>query len=123
MGKFTITQTIAGTLDEAVSHTFTTSGSASQGTDITQDVAAAWVNVVDTNTAMNQMIILVNTGAVAAKYRVDDGTNYARFDLPVGGIVVLPLSNYLPHGATLSVSKRLALWAASATTVRVITIY
>lgn len=123
MGKFTITQTIAGTLDEAVSQTFTTNGSCSQGTDITQNVTAAWIDVVDTASANAQTVVLMNTGSVAAKYRVDDGTNYARFDLPAGLGVVIPLSSYTPHGAPLGVSKRLALWAASATTVRVVTLY
>lgn len=123
MGKFTITHTIAGTLDEAVSYTFTTNGACSQASDILQNVAAAWIDVADTSTANNQTIILINTGAVAARYRVDDGTNYARFDLPAGMHAVVPLSLYLPHGAPLYASKRLALWAASATTVRVVTLF
>ena len=125
MGQLTITQTIAGTLDEAISRTFKTSLPCSNGMDITNTIGAAWTIVATTNNfTPHQTIILYNSGAVDALYRVYDVTNYGRGSLPAGRGIVIHLSTILAHGgATTNTPKVLSVWAATSTSIRVITLY
>lgn len=125
MGTLSITQTISGTLDEAISKTFKTSVPCSAGADFTHGIGPAWTSVASTaGYSPHQTIILFNSGSTDALYRVFDSTTYARGTLPAGRGMVIHLSDILAHGnATTNTPKVLALWAASATTVRVITIY
>lgn len=120
MGQLTITQTVAGTLSEATSHTFRTTVGVSVGTDITQDVTSTWIDVAGNLVNLNMWAILYNSGSNPARYRVTDGTNFARFDLPAGRGAVVQLANILDHGVSLKQGKTLAVWSALGTTVRVL---
>jgi hypothetical protein len=125
MGQLTITQTIAGTLDEAISKTFKTSIPCSSGSDFTHTIGATWTGIASTSQfSTYQTIVLLNTGSFDALYRVYDGTNYARGTLPAGRGIVIHLSSLLAHGgATTNTNKTLAVWASASTSIRVITLY
>ena len=122
MGKLTIVNKIAGTVNGAqINSSAQQTIPIQQGTDLTLFVDATWRSAASAIT-IDRVVVLVNTGAEDALYRVliDTGL-YSIANLPAGAAVVVYISDnaqYLGDGSAIN-QKSVDVYSANGTTIRV----
>ena len=124
MATVTITNTLRGTIDaqdKSVSNTYTQE--VATGAESSVQVGAAWEAVAAISgtspSGSPVLIVLINEGAEDALYRIFDGTNYYRMNLPASSSVTLQLAYDETFGGAEGTIKTLALYSANGTRIRI----
>lgn len=124
MASITLTNTLRGDIDgilKSVSQTYTQQ--VSSGAESSVQVGANWLPILSvgqTSPAGGQaLVVLINEGPSDAIYRIFDGTDYYRMNLPSGSAVPIHLAYDKAYGGVAGTTKALAVYSASGTRVRI----